>query len=58
MAEIAGEMREGLLALAVGHRAAGDGRDDGGRRDRGVRARRAAMTPSGPRCGTATAPGR
>ena len=38
LAELAGEVREGLLALAVGDRVAGDGRDDGSRRDRGVRA--------------------
>ncbi len=38
LAELAGEMREGLLALAVGDRPAGGGRDHGSGRDRGVRA--------------------
>ena len=47
-------MQEGLLAMAVGTGPAGDGRDDGGRRERGV------AGPQGPprpeperRCGTA-----
>ena len=34
------DLRESLLALAVGGRPAGDGRPDGGRRGRGVRAPR------------------
>ena len=37
LGELAGEMREGLLALAVGT-GLGDGRDHGSGRDRGVRA--------------------
>ena len=36
LAELAGEVHEGLLALAVGAGLAGDGRDDGSRRDRGL----------------------
>ncbi len=36
LAELAGEMGEGLLALAVGTGTGGDGRDHGGRRHRGV----------------------
>jgi hypothetical protein len=38
LTELAGELREGPLALAVGTGLAGDGRDDGNRRDRGLRA--------------------
>jgi hypothetical protein len=38
LTELAGEVREGLLALAVGAGLAGDGRDDGSRRERGLRA--------------------
>jgi hypothetical protein len=38
LGELVGEVGEGLLALAVGTGGAGVDRDDGGRRDRGVRA--------------------
>jgi hypothetical protein len=38
LTELAGELREGLLALAVGTGLAGDDRDDGSRRERRVRA--------------------
>ena len=38
MGEIAADMREGLLALAVGAGTGGDAAADGGRRDRGERA--------------------
>ena len=58
MAELAGEVREGLLALAVGDRVAGDGTRSWTGRDRGVRAARAATTRSGRRCATAARPGR
>ena len=36
LAELAGEVHEGLLALAGRGWPAGDGRDDGSRRDRGL----------------------
>ncbi len=58
MAEIAGDMQEGLLALAVGTglqvmAALMDGRRDGAGRAEGPR-----TTRTGPRCATAARPGR
>ena len=47
MAEIAADMREGLLALAVGAGTGGDAGVDGGRRGRGVRAAREARPGPG-----------
>ena len=58
MAEIAEDMQEGLLALAVGAGLQVMAGDDGGRRDRAVPARRASTTRTGPRCGTAASAGR
>jgi hypothetical protein len=40
LGEIVADVREGLLAMAVGTGLGGDGRDDERRRDRGVRAER------------------
>ncbi len=40
MAELAADVQEGLLAMAVGHRAAGDDGDDERRCGRGVRPER------------------
>ena len=58
MTEIAENMQEGLLALAVGAGLQVMAGVDGGRRDRVGRAEGQAQHGRGPRCGTAVSAGR
>ena len=58
MAEIAENMQEGLLALAVGAGLQVMAGVDGGRRDRVGRAEGQARPERGPRCATAASAGR